>query len=68
MKYNKDIHGIGEDTNINIEVRDGGIIEVFTDSPRVCCVSIVKLDINMLDNLILALVEAREIINQGNSK
>jgi hypothetical protein len=39
------------------------IIEIYTDNDKVCCLAIVKLDINGVDELIGKLQRARKIIN-----
>jgi len=65
MIYNKEVYGIEDSTSVDIEVVAGGVIEIMTDAPRTCCVSIVKLNENILDELIAALIEAKSLINQG---
>tara|TARA_R110000851_G_scaffold223056_1_gene375954 strand:- start:265 stop:471 length:207 start_codon:yes stop_codon:yes gene_type:complete len=68
MIYNKEVYGIEDSTIVDIEVVAGGVLSITTDAPRTCCVSIVKLDENSLDELITALIEAKSLINQGDSK
>ena len=68
MIYNKEIYGIEDSTSVDVEVKNGGVIEIMTDAPRTCCVAIVKLDENSLDELIATLIEAKSLISQGDSK
>ncbi len=63
MIYKKEVGGIEDDTSVDIEVVPGGIIEVMTYSPRLCCTATVKLDENSLDELIAALIDAKNLIS-----
>ena len=65
MIYNKEIYGIEDSTSVDIEVMAGGIVEIMTDAPRACCVSIVKLDEKSLDELISSLIEAKNLLGKG---
>jgi hypothetical protein len=64
MNYNNEILGIESNTCVDIEVMDGGIVEILTDGPDNCCVAIVKLDENGLDELIASLIEAQNSISK----
>ncbi len=68
MIYNKEVDGIEDDTSLDIEVVSGGIVEVMTYTPRVCCTAIVKLDENSLDELIASLIDAKNLISQEYNK
>ena len=59
MSLNIEIKGIEDGTTVDIEVCNG-VIKVMTDTPRTCCVAIVKLDKQRVLSLIDALNSALE--------
>lgn len=58
----EEIEGIELGTSVDVELMANGFVEVFTDSPGVCCVSIVKLDKGGVDKLIAALQKVKELL------
>ncbi len=63
MKYNKEIYGI--EGSVDIEVMEGGIVEIMTDAPKSRRGPILKLDKKGLGKLIDSLIEAKDLLSKG---
>jgi hypothetical protein len=59
-----EISGIEFNTSVEVELIEQGIVEIFTDAPKTCCVSVVKLDAKGVDKLIVALQQAKKLIEE----
>ena len=65
LQIDRGIEGLAVLTTVNVELRKGGIVKIYTDAPRSCCVAVVELSGRYLDDLIDTLLLARQLIKEG---